>query len=201
MARPRGERLLVVSRLLPYKRVDLVVEAATRAGLPLDVVGTGPAIDDLARLRGPASLSTARRRIEEIVELMEACRAVVVPGTEDFGIVSVEAQAAGKPVVAYRGRWVAGDGGGRSHGGILPRGERGSRARSGEACRRLRLPRRDRGPFRALLTGGFRERLLSAIAVEGSASVPTKRGPISGYSRSTTSAGFSVITRSCGTSA
>src|SRR3954447_17774092 len=50
---PRGERLLVVSRLMPYKRVDLVVEAATRGGLGLDVVGVGPALDDLRKMAGP----------------------------------------------------------------------------------------------------------------------------------------------------
>ena len=101
VARPRGKRLLVVSRLLPYKRVDLVVEAATRSGLPLDVVGTGPAIDDLRAAAGPSVTFHGAATDEHIVALMEACRAVVVPGTEDFGIVSVEAQAAGKPVVAF----------------------------------------------------------------------------------------------------
>jgi glycosyltransferase involved in cell wall biosynthesis len=99
--RPRGERLLVVSRLLPYKRVDLVVEAAMRAGIPLDVVGTGPAMDDLRTAAGPSVTFHGSATDAEIVELMEACRAVVVAGTEDFGIVSVEAQAAGKPVVAF----------------------------------------------------------------------------------------------------
>ena len=51
--RPRGERLLTVSRLLPYKRVDLIVGAATRAGIGLDVVGDGPALADLKQLAGP----------------------------------------------------------------------------------------------------------------------------------------------------
>lgn len=98
---PRGERLLVVSRLLPYKRVDLVVEAASRTGLPLDVVGKGPSLAQLRASAGPSVAFHEGADDREIVELMESCRALVVAGTEDFGIVSVEAQAAGKPVVAF----------------------------------------------------------------------------------------------------
>ncbi|HEY3020180.1 MAG TPA: glycosyltransferase [Solirubrobacteraceae bacterium] len=100
-ARPPGERLLVVSRLLPYKRVDLVVEAATRAGLPLDVVGTGPDLDRLRALAGANVSFHGRLDDAEITELMEGCRALCLPGEEDFGITPVEAMAAGKPVVAF----------------------------------------------------------------------------------------------------
>jgi glycosyltransferase involved in cell wall biosynthesis len=98
---PRGARLLVVSRLLPYKRVDIVVQAATRIGVPLDIVGTGPELGRLRALGGPSVKFHGRADDREIVEMMESCRAVVVPGAEDFGIVAVEAQAAGKPVVAF----------------------------------------------------------------------------------------------------
>jgi glycosyltransferase involved in cell wall biosynthesis len=99
--RPRGERLLVVSRLLPYKRVDLAVAAASGLGLPLDVVGTGPALAELRAAAGPSVAFHERAGDGDIVAMMESCRALVVPGTEDFGIVAVEAQAAGKPVVAF----------------------------------------------------------------------------------------------------
>lgn len=99
----RGERLLVVSRLLPYKRVDLIVDAATRAGIGLDVVGMGPALEDLRRRSGPTVDFHGRLSDDEITRLMENCRAFCLPGQEDFGITPVEANAAGKPVVAFGG--------------------------------------------------------------------------------------------------
>jgi len=101
--RPRGERLLVVSRLLPYKRVDLVVDAATRAGVDLDVVGVGPALADLRRRAGPTVRFLGRLPDAQITELFESCRAFCLPGAEDFGITPIEANAAGKPVVAFAG--------------------------------------------------------------------------------------------------
>jgi glycosyltransferase involved in cell wall biosynthesis len=99
--RERGERLLVVSRLLPYKRVDVVVRAATRAGLGLDVVGTGPELGQLREWAGPTIEFHGRLSDADVTRLMESCRALCVPGQEDFGITAVEAQAAGKPVVAF----------------------------------------------------------------------------------------------------
>jgi glycosyltransferase involved in cell wall biosynthesis len=97
----RGDRLLVISRLLPYKRVDLVVRMATRAGIGLDVVGIGPQLDELRGMAGPSV--TFHGRVDEptMAELLQGCRALCLAGTEDFGIVPVEAGAAGKPVVAY----------------------------------------------------------------------------------------------------
>lgn len=100
---PRGERLLVVSRLLPYKRVDVVVDAATRAGIGLDVVGLGPALADLRRRAGPTVQFLGRLPDEEITTLFQHCRAFCLAGSEDFGITPVEANAAGKPVVAFGG--------------------------------------------------------------------------------------------------
>ncbi len=97
----RGERLLVVSRLLPYKRVDVVVDAATRAGVTLDIVGDGPAREDLRGRAGPTVAFHDRLSDAEITRLMESCRAFCLPGREDFGITPIEAQAAGKPVVAF----------------------------------------------------------------------------------------------------
>jgi glycosyltransferase involved in cell wall biosynthesis len=96
----RGERLLVVSRLLPYKRVDVIVDAASRAGIGLDVVGTGPAFEDLRRRAGPTVVFHGNLPDDDITKIMEGCRAFCLPGKEDFGITPVEANAAGKPVVA-----------------------------------------------------------------------------------------------------
>jgi glycosyltransferase involved in cell wall biosynthesis len=98
--RERGTRYLVVSRLLDYKRVDSVIRAANRAGLRLDIVGSGPSFKALRELAGPTVVFHRRLEDSAITALMESCRALVLPGEEDFGITPVEAHAAGKPVVA-----------------------------------------------------------------------------------------------------
>ena len=98
---PRGERLLVISRLLPYKRVNLVVEAATQAGLGLDVVGTGPGLAELRAGAGPSVAFHGHVDEGTLRALLAGCRALCFPGSEDFGIAPVEANAAGKPVVAF----------------------------------------------------------------------------------------------------
>ena len=96
----RGERLLVVSRLLPYKRIDLIVDVATRSGIGLDVVGIGPALDRLRECAGPTVRFHGRLCDADVTALMQDCRAFCVPAMEDFGISAVEANAAGKPVIA-----------------------------------------------------------------------------------------------------
>src|SRR5262249_53386416 len=97
----RSGRFLVVSRLLPYKRIDLAVDAATSAGLPLDVVGEGP---DRARVRARAGRSVrflGRLPDDEVRDLLARCTALIQAGSEDFGLTVVEAQAAGRPPIAY----------------------------------------------------------------------------------------------------
>ncbi len=98
--KPPGAYLLIVSALVPYKRVDLAIRACALAGVPLRIVGSGP---ELARLRdaaGPSveflgSLSDAQVRAA-----YQGAAAVLLPGIEDFGIVPIEAQACGRPVIA-----------------------------------------------------------------------------------------------------
>jgi glycosyltransferase involved in cell wall biosynthesis len=93
-------RFLVVSALVPYKRVDLAMMAARQAGFGLTVVGGGPERANLERLAGDGIELVGKRTDEEIRELYQSSVAAILPGEEDFGIVPVEAQACGRPVVA-----------------------------------------------------------------------------------------------------
>jgi glycosyltransferase involved in cell wall biosynthesis len=93
-------QFLVVSALVPYKRVDLAMMAARQAGVRLTVVGTGPERAHLDRLAGDGIELVGWKSDGEIRELYRACTAAILPGEEDFGIVPVEAQACGRPVVA-----------------------------------------------------------------------------------------------------
>jgi glycosyltransferase involved in cell wall biosynthesis len=98
---PTGRpHFLIVSALVPYKRVDLAMTAARRAGVALSVVGDGPERARLEALAGDEIQILGRRTDEEIRTLYRRSMATVLPGEEDFGIVPVEAQACGRPVVA-----------------------------------------------------------------------------------------------------
>lgn len=97
----KAEYFLFVSRLVRYKRADLVVAAFTRLGLPLLVVGDGPEKACCQNLAGPNVEFLGYRDADELVALMSGARALVFAAHEDFGIVPVEAQAAGTPVIAY----------------------------------------------------------------------------------------------------
>ena len=92
---------LVVSRLVPHKRVDLAVRACTRYGIPLKVVGTGRSERELRGMAGPAVEFLGRLDDAEVHDLMARCRGFILAGSEDFGISAVEAQAAGRPVIAF----------------------------------------------------------------------------------------------------
>lgn len=99
----RGDYFLVVARFEAYKRIDLAIRACERLGQPLRIAGTGV---DEARLRRLAADSRVVQFLgpiddEEVVAQMAGCRALLFPGEEDFGLTAVEAQAAGKPVIAY----------------------------------------------------------------------------------------------------
>jgi glycosyltransferase involved in cell wall biosynthesis len=96
-----GDFYLVVSALVPYKRLDLAIQAVGRLGRRLLVVGSGPEERALRAVAGPGVEFLGWRLDAEIAELYRRCRAVLFPGVEDFGIVPLEAMAAGRPVVAF----------------------------------------------------------------------------------------------------
>lgn len=97
----RESFFLVVSALEPYKRVDLAIAAANAAGLRLVVAGDGSQRAALERAAGPTVTLLGRVPDEELRSLYRSARALVFPQAEDFGIVAVEAQACGCPVVAF----------------------------------------------------------------------------------------------------
>lgn len=96
-----GGYLLVISRLNTYKRVDLAVKAATRLKIPLKVVGVGPESAALVRLVGPTVEFLGQVSDKLLVQLLAGCKALIIAAEEDFGLTPLEAQALGKPVVAY----------------------------------------------------------------------------------------------------
>ncbi|MGC9469803.1 MAG: glycosyltransferase [Anaerolineae bacterium] len=93
---------LIVSRLIPYKRIDLAVQAFSALGLPLLIVGDGRDRTVLESQAGPTVKFLGYVPDEALPELYAHCKAFVFPGHEDFGIAPVEAQASGRPVIAYR---------------------------------------------------------------------------------------------------
>jgi glycosyltransferase involved in cell wall biosynthesis len=92
--------LLVVMELVRHKRVDFAIESARRAGRPIKVVGTGPDRERLERLHGDHAEFLGRVDDISLAALYASALALVVPNVEEFGIAAVEAQAAGRPVVA-----------------------------------------------------------------------------------------------------
>ena len=99
--RQRDNFYLVVSRFVSYKQVDLIIKAFARLDKPLVVIGSGPEEQKLRRLAGPNTRFLINADDSAVADHMERCRAFVVATDEDFGIATVEAQAAGAPVVAY----------------------------------------------------------------------------------------------------
>jgi glycosyltransferase involved in cell wall biosynthesis len=97
---PVSDFYVVLSELMPHKRIHLAVEAFNRLRLPLVVIGNGPDARRLRRLAGPTISFAGRVSDTRAAELLSASRALVVTATEEFGIAAVEAQAAGRPVIA-----------------------------------------------------------------------------------------------------
>jgi glycosyltransferase involved in cell wall biosynthesis len=98
--RPEGDYYFIVSRLIPYKRIDLAVQAMSRLGRRLIIAGDGRDRAALEAMAGPTVEFKGRLPWADVVRLMANCRAFLFPGYEDFGITPLEAQAAGRPVIA-----------------------------------------------------------------------------------------------------
>jgi glycosyltransferase involved in cell wall biosynthesis len=96
-----GDYFVVVSRLLPYKRVDRAIEACALAGVPLHIVGTGPA-EAALRASALGSNTTFHGYVDDAAAnaIVGNARAAILPGEEDFGLVPLEAAAAGRPTIA-----------------------------------------------------------------------------------------------------
>jgi glycosyltransferase involved in cell wall biosynthesis len=97
-----GEYVVVVSRLLSYKRIDLAIAACALAKVPLHIIGSGPAEAALRALAaGTATIFHGYLDDAEVNRLVGNARAAILPGEEDFGLVPLEAAAAGRPTIAY----------------------------------------------------------------------------------------------------
>ena len=92
---------LIVSRLIPYKRIDLAIAACNKLQLPLVIIGGGRDLERLKKMAGPTIRFLGRLSDEEVHYYYAHCRAFLFPGEEDFGITPLEAQASGRPVIAY----------------------------------------------------------------------------------------------------
>ncbi len=97
----QDDYFLIVSRLIPYKRIDLAVRAFNELGLPLVIIGDGRDRDSLQALAKDNVKFLGHVPDGEVGDYFARCRAFVLPGQEDFCIAPVEAQAAGRPVIAY----------------------------------------------------------------------------------------------------
>lgn len=94
-----GGYFLVISRLNKYKRVDLAVEACTKLGIPLKVIGSGSEMGNLRENDGVEFLGNLDDKM--VVKVLAGAKALIIPGIEDFGLTSIEAQALGKSVISY----------------------------------------------------------------------------------------------------
>ncbi len=99
---PPVRYFLIVSTLAPYKRLDLAIDACNQLQLPLTIVGSGPDRARLQRIAGPTITFLGYQSDEEVRTLYTHATATIFPGDEDFGLVPLESQACGTPVIAYQ---------------------------------------------------------------------------------------------------
>jgi len=100
---PIADYYVLVSELMPHKQIDVAVEAFTKLGRPLVIVGDGPNSRRLQRRAGRTVHFAGRQSDAAVAELLRGARALIVTAVEEFGIAAVESQAAGRPVIARRG--------------------------------------------------------------------------------------------------
>jgi glycosyltransferase involved in cell wall biosynthesis len=99
---PQEDYYLLLSRLAPYKRLDLAIEACKKLDRPLIVIGEGTARAQLEKLAGPKTRFLGRQSDEKVAQYAGRCRALIFPGEEDFGMTPLEINSAGRPVIAFR---------------------------------------------------------------------------------------------------
>jgi len=99
----QGDYFLVVARLVPYKRLDIAIGAFNRLRRPLKIVGRGRDAARLAKMAGPSVQFLGQVSDDALKALYAGCQALIFPGEEDFGLAPLEAQASGRPVIAYAG--------------------------------------------------------------------------------------------------
>lgn len=98
----KNDYFLVVSRLVPYKRIDIAIEACNTLKLPLKIVGTGSEEANLRGIAGPTIEFVGSLTDQELIDYYNGCSALLFPGLEDLGLTVLEAQSYGKPVIAYK---------------------------------------------------------------------------------------------------
>src|SRR5206468_3281397 len=96
-----GDYYIIVSRAIPYKRIDLAVAAFTKLKIPLKIVGSGRGMKALQAQAGSNVQFLGRVGDGELPKMLAGARGYIMPGEEDFGIAPVEANACGRPVIAY----------------------------------------------------------------------------------------------------
>ena len=103
IGRRPGRSYLVVSRLVPYKRIDLAIRACNLLGRDLVIIGEGPDRRRLEALAGPTVTFLGRQPDAVVNDALANCAGLIFPGEEDFGLAPLEANASGRPVIAWRG--------------------------------------------------------------------------------------------------
>jgi glycosyltransferase involved in cell wall biosynthesis len=94
---------LIVGRLVPYKKVNIIIEACNQLNLPLTVVGNGPEYQKLRKIAGPHITFVTNATDKQVTDYLASAEAFLFAAEEDFGVTPVEALASGTPVIAFKG--------------------------------------------------------------------------------------------------